>query len=187
MSIVINLYGGPGTGKTTTATRIFSNLKSAGVNAEYVQEYVKQWAWEDRVPGKYDQFYFFGKQLRREYSLFKNVNTIITDSPVSLCAFYSNMLGGEEQGSLFVKMAQEFYKEVEKDGHDYVHVWLNRVKPYNEKGRFQTEDQAKEIDTKLKEFLKDKFGVNFIEIDGTNEAADNFSNVLLQTKVMVRK
>lgn len=34
MTIIINLSGDPGSGKSTGATRIFSNLKLKGINAE---------------------------------------------------------------------------------------------------------------------------------------------------------
>lgn len=109
MNLVINLYGGPGTGKSTTAAWLFALLKARGINAEYVQEYVKQWAWEERQPVKYDQFYFFGKQSRKEYSLFKNVDVIITDSPVSLSSYYAKLFGTKGQAALFVNMVQEYY------------------------------------------------------------------------------
>lgn len=48
MTKVINLYGGPGTGKSSTAGMLFAHLKLRGVNCEYVQEYAKDAAWEGR-------------------------------------------------------------------------------------------------------------------------------------------
>lgn len=38
---VINLYGGPGTGKSTTAAMLFAKMKLAGFNCEYVPEFAK--------------------------------------------------------------------------------------------------------------------------------------------------
>ncbi len=40
-TIAINFYGGPGTGKSSMAAAIFSNLKNEGINAELVTEYAK--------------------------------------------------------------------------------------------------------------------------------------------------
>lgn len=164
MSVVINLYGGPGTGKSTTAAGLFSALKTAGKNAELIQEYVKQWAWEKRVPVAYDQFYIFGKQARKEYTLFGQVDTIVTDCPVSMCAFYGWMYGGEEQAELFKGMVKTYYNLVGRD-HQYLHIWLNRKKAYNPKGRFQTEEQARQIDVDMKAYLETECGLTFITLD----------------------
>ena len=43
---IVNLYGGPGTGKSTTAAALFAEMKIRGVNCEYIQEYAKDKAWE---------------------------------------------------------------------------------------------------------------------------------------------
>src|SRR5512133_3821784 len=88
-TLVVNLWGGPGTGKSTTAAFLFALLKQKGYNAELVREYVKEWAWEKRQPGPLDQFYFFGKQSRRESLLYGKVDFIVTDCPVMLSAFYA--------------------------------------------------------------------------------------------------
>lgn len=180
MALVINLYGGPGTGKSTTATGVFSALKKAGVNAEYVSEYVKQWAWEDRKPVNYDQFYFFGKQARKEYSLFKNVDVIITDSPISLCAYYAELFGTKGQSKLFKDMTKTFYEMVSNDNHEYIHIWLNRVKPYNPKGRFQTAEEALEIDSSMKELMKDDLNINLLTFDGNEIGEQKIVELVLK-------
>jgi tRNA uridine 5-carbamoylmethylation protein Kti12 len=81
---IINLYGGPGTGKSTSAAYLYYILKAEGHNVELVREYVKDWAWEGRQISTYDQIYFLGKQVRRESLLYGKVDWIITDSPVMM-------------------------------------------------------------------------------------------------------
>jgi len=171
MTIIINLYGGPGTGKSTTSADLFAQLKREGVNAELVSEYVKQWAWERRKPVNYDQFYFFGKQSRKEYSLFDQVDVVVTDSPVPICAYYAKAFGTPKQAELFVEMTKVYYQMCENDGHTHVHYFLNRVKPYNPSGRFQTEAQAKQIDFEMKLFLVDSLGLSLTYIDADQFAA----------------
>ena len=39
MKFIINICGGPGTGKTTITSLVFGNLKTKRYNIEYVQEY----------------------------------------------------------------------------------------------------------------------------------------------------
>ena len=40
-TLLVNLYAGPGAGKSTGAAYIFAKLKMAGVDCEYVSEYAK--------------------------------------------------------------------------------------------------------------------------------------------------
>ena len=44
--IVINLLGGPGSGKSTIAYDLAGYLKKIGVNCEYISEFVKQRVYE---------------------------------------------------------------------------------------------------------------------------------------------
>ena len=81
---IINLYGGPGTGKSTSAAYFYYLLKAQGKNVELVREYVKDWAWEGRKISTYDQIYFLGKQVRRESMLYGKVDWIVTDSPIMM-------------------------------------------------------------------------------------------------------
>lgn len=46
MTIYVNLYGGPGSGKSTTAAGVVSQLKLLSINAELVTEYAKDLTWE---------------------------------------------------------------------------------------------------------------------------------------------
>ena len=39
--MIINLFGGPGTGKSTGAAYIFAKLKMCGVNCELITEFAK--------------------------------------------------------------------------------------------------------------------------------------------------
>ena len=184
MALVINFYGGPGTGKSTTATALFSLLKSNDINAEYVSEYAKQWAWEERKPISYDQFYFFGKQSRREYSLFNNVDVIITDSPVSLCSYYAAMFGKGNQPQVFNDMIKCYYAMTKEDGHTYVHIWLNRKKKYNPKGRFQNEEEAKKIDKKMLSLLPKALNLKFVKFDADKTASKNIFKYLKDKKLI---
>ena len=63
--IVVNLFAGPGSGKSTTCAGVFSKLKLAGVNCEMALEYAKDKVWENSLDVLDDQIYVFGKQLHR--------------------------------------------------------------------------------------------------------------------------
>ena len=69
-TLLVNLYAGPGAGKSTGAAYIFAKLKMAGVDCEYVSEYAKDRVWQD------DQF-----PLK---------HVIVTDSPIAIGAMYTD-------------------------------------------------------------------------------------------------
>ena len=89
MTILINLFGQPSAGKSTTSAELFAKMKYLKLDVELCQEWVKKWAWEGRVPNKYDQYYISGKEIHQQSRLFGKVEYIISDSPVFLGSFYN--------------------------------------------------------------------------------------------------
>lgn len=162
---VLALYGGPGSGKSTTAASIFAHLKQEGINAELVTEYVKGWAWTDRKIGPLDQFYLFGKQLHRESNLYGRVDVLVTDSPIGVSAYYANKYAAPEIGAAMI--ANHAAVRAQRLA-DYVDVALVRTKAYNPKGRYETEEQARLIDGEMRSFMTDKLGIKFHECGTTD-------------------
>ena len=88
--LLINLFGGPGAGKSTGAAYIFSKLKMAGVNAELVTEFAKDKVWEGNKEVFKNQAYIFGKQYFKISRCADKVDVIITDSPLLLSIVYND-------------------------------------------------------------------------------------------------
>jgi hypothetical protein len=153
MSTIINLYGGPGTGKSTSAALLFYLLKNQKADVELVREYVKDWAWEGRKISTYDQLYFLGKQVRKESMLYGKVDWIVTDAPIMLSIYYAMEYCPVGVSEAVRAATLAYYRQAAEDGHKHVHVFLKRTKPYNPKGRFQNEAQAKDIDVHLRRML----------------------------------
>ena len=173
MTIVVNFFCGAGGGKSSMSTGVFSELKWLGVNAEYVPEYCKMMVWEERPAIFQNQNYIFGKQHYNIQRLIGKLDVVITDSPILLSAFYNNKT--EENETFNQHVLNEFNK------FDNINYFIERVKPYNPKGRFQTEEQAKQDDIYLKELL-DKFGVSYQIIKGEKASTEIIAN---QIKSMV--
>jgi deoxyadenosine/deoxycytidine kinase len=157
---IINLYGGPGVGKSTSAAYLYYLLKSAGDNVELVREYVKDWAWDNRKFNAYDEIYFLGKQVRHESMLFGKVDWIVTDAPVYMTAYYASLYCSAKLAHGVLEAAQAFYQEAKDEGHQHLHIYLMRNKPYKADGRYQTEEQAIGVDVGVAEMLN-KFDVPF--------------------------
>ena len=79
--IIVNLFGGPGTGKSTTAAGVFAKLKMQNINCELVQEFAKHVVWRGNFTTLNNQLYIFAKQHDRLFHLKDKVDIIITDSP----------------------------------------------------------------------------------------------------------
>lgn len=143
--LLINLFGGPGTGKSTGAAYIFSQLKMAGVNAELVTEFAKDKVWEENKEVFKNQAYIFGKQYFKISRCADKVDVIITDSPLLLSIIYNdNPILGDSFNETVKNVFSSF------NSMNYI---LSREKEYNPIGRNQTEDEAKEVDIQVKELL----------------------------------
>jgi hypothetical protein len=178
---IINMYGGPGCGKSTSAAYIYYLLKSQGENAELVREYVKDWAYESRKFSAYDEIYFLGKQVRHESMLFGKVDWIVTDAPVYMTAYYASLYCSPQLAHGIAQAAQAFYKQAEDDGHQHMHVMLKRIKPYQADGRYQSEEQALNIDRGVADMLA-KFHVPVINSAPEEAALIDILEVLRLTR-----
>lgn len=155
MTTIINCYGGPGTGKSTSAAFLYYLLKSQGKNVELVREYVKDWAWEKRHVGTYDQIYLLGKQSRRESMLYGKVDWIVTDSPVLMGMYYAQLYCPLSVSEGVRTLTLAYYRQAAEDGHVHRHVFLKRSKEYVAAGRYQTEEEARGVDQGVRRMLTD--------------------------------
>lgn len=174
MKKIICLYGGPGTGKSTTCAGVFYKLKLMGFNAEMNREYVKNWVWEKRDIKPGDQTYIFAKQSRFErVYMDAGMDFIITDSPLILTHFYGLKYDELEQKYNTSLMMLENHHGICKDkGYKVDHFFLERTKVYNPSGRLQTEEEAKKIDTEILDLLH-QFDIKYKTIEANEKAADN--------------
>jgi hypothetical protein len=171
MTTVINLFGGSGCGKSTTAASLFSRMKLAGTHVELVREYVKYWAWNDRKIREWDQLYLLGKQSAYESMLYGKVDYIVTDSPILLAGVYQEFRSNGED-SYVSNAAQAFMAHAEEQGVTYKNFFLKRNKPFDPRGRYETENQAKEVDRFVYDYLCKYSGFKPIEISGPDEYRD---------------
>lgn len=152
MTMVINLFGGSGIGKSTTAAKIYARLKDMGIQTELVREYVKHWAWNNREVGEYDQLYLLGKQSQAEAQLYGKVDVIVTDSPVLLAGVYAKFRWNGV-ADYVDQAAKSFVRHAEKNGTGHLNFVLQRDKPFNPEGRYETEEQARQIDSFILDYL----------------------------------
>lgn len=144
-TLIVNLFGAPGCGKSTLAAALFSELKKAGFNAELVTEYAKDKVYEKNQTVFQNQIYILGKQSYRISRLDRQVDVVITDSPILLSAIYNPEDDIQaELEALVVKMFQSYWS---------FNVLLKRGFPYQTDGRIHTERQSDHIHEQLVNLL----------------------------------
>lgn len=171
-TIIVNLYGGPGTGKSSGAAYIFAKLKMAGVDTEYVTEFAKDKVWEGSQKVFKCQFYITGKQTFRVSRCFGEVDVIVTDSPIRLGKIYADRIGRTQLGLACVEEADQYRGNT-------IEIFLERVKPYNPNGRNQTEEESKEIDKTIRKML-DEQGVPYAVMRGDESGYDQVFEHVMQ-------
>lgn len=170
---VVNLFGGPGSGKSTFAARMFTLMKMRGLSVELITEYAKDVTWEQRTPILSDQLYLTAKQNRRVMRLMDHdVDFAVTDSPILLSSVYAQLNGNVMYDSL-VPLIREVY-----NSYDNISILLSRTVEYSTLGRSQTESEAVTIDTAVINELS-AAGVQCIVIDPTTITDDGIFELLL--------
>lgn len=175
--IVINLTGAPGAGKSTGAAIVFAALKKLGVNCELVCEFAKDKTWENNLKALSCQEYVFGKQSYRLARCRDDVDVIITDSPLPLSIIYNTNPAIEDS---YKKLVMDVFNT-----YNNVNFYVTRVKPYNPKGRNQTELESDGIATKLKN-LYQELNIPYETINGDDTGyqyiIDTVYNLLQKTE-----
>lgn len=159
---IINLYGGPGCGKSTVAAGLFYELKCLGFECELTGEYAKDRTWDNNPEVLDNQPFIFGQQLHRIWRLNNKVQFIICDSPILLSILYS-----KEKSELFEQfVVEQYYK------YNNINFILNRTVRYDPIGRNQTEDEALQLDNNLL-FILNKYNIDYSIIDGDSKQKVN--------------
>jgi hypothetical protein len=169
-TLVVNLFAGPGAGKSSIRAGIFHELKRRSIECEEAYEFAKDLVWEKRDYTFEDQIYLFAKQYHRIFRLLGQVDVVITDCPILLTPVYDK----EKRASLEQLVVEEHLKMWSYN------VFLHRVKSYNPKGRLKTHTEAKarEIDRDVADVL-DKHNIPFEVFDGNEEGKDSIVKKIL--------
>lgn len=133
---IINLFGASGSGKSTTAMGLTYFLRLGGYKVEYVNEYAKDLVYEESTHKLKHQLYVFAKQLKKQDVLLnKDLDYIVTDSPILLSYFY-----GEKYNTNLVG-----FKELVMNSftaQDNINFFIKRNVPFDPSLRLQDEAES---------------------------------------------
>lgn len=168
-TLIVNFFGGPGSGKSTMCANVFSELKWNNVNCEITTEYAKELCWEETTATLDNQIYVFAQQHHRIFRLLNKVQVILTDSPIILSCVYDS----SKNQYLRDLVLTEYNK------WNCYDIFLERKKNYNPSGRVQkTIEEASKIDTKILDFMIDN-EIPYQSLPGEKESVDKIVKNIL--------
>ncbi len=146
---VVNLFAGPGVGKSTTGAVLYGMLSMASYRAEYVPEFAKFLTWQKHEAALRDQLYLFAKQDHR-LEVLRNapLDFVIMDGPLPNSSLY---LKGRDYFPSFENLVMEVFASYEN-----VNFFLdrNRAVTYQQDGRNESPEEAQELCARTLELLE---------------------------------
>lgn len=160
-TIIVNLFGGPGCGKSTIAAGLFYELKCEGkYDCELVTEVAKDIIWDGNIELLKNQFFVFGNQYHRIWRLIGKVDIIICDSPFLLCHIYDNM-----KSSGLLMNVLENHKKLKN-----IDFFIDRLEiDFEENGRNYNFEESLKKDNEIKNML-DKYNIEYHVVNEENSS-----------------
>lgn len=144
--IMVNLFGAPGSGKSTTAAGVFHELKKRKRNCEYLQEFAKQKTWEGNHFSLGVQPYITAKQLYLQ-DMLRPLDIVITDGSILNGLIYLCKYVNEHFEAWLLSAHRQF---------DNLNVFIRRdvdFHGYETAGRSQSNERAAELEKEIKAML----------------------------------
>jgi len=155
-ALLVNLFGGPGTGKSTLAARLFHELKCAGIEAACPEEHAKLALWSGQPWLLDEQTILLGRTWETLHALCDKVEVIIVDSPILLCSVYA----GDREPTCFHELVLDMHRRT-----DRVNLLIGRdeTSGYSMNGRRENEQEARATDARIRSALH-TFGETFLGV-----------------------
>lgn len=171
-TIVVNLFGGPGRGKSALCAGLFYSFKKDGIDCEIAWEYAKGKVWEGSMGTLENQLYMFAKQQHQLFRLEGKVQVVITDAPLLISAVYD-----ETHDPVFLSLIESRFNR-----YTNLNYLLLDKFSYNENGRLQTESGSDLKHDEIIQLLRDKN----IEYTGINQSMpDTCETILADVKAKI--
>lgn len=145
--IIVEFFGGPGSGKTTLASSAFSYYKRQAKSVEFTREYAQELIYEGREHLLPYQFVVAAGQYRKYKELeLSGANIVFSDTSLSLSKIYARP--GRIKKHL-IPLLDEAEKEFE-----IIKVFVQRKKPFDTQGRVHSEEESQQLDLEIIEKLQ---------------------------------
>jgi hypothetical protein len=167
MSKIINFFGGPGVGKSTQSSDLYSIMKKNNKSVELTFEFPKLIAWDGNFELINDQFFITANQHRNISRLYGKVDYIIVDSPIILGLVYKLKYSSNYPATFYDGSFDDFILSLFRK-YESINIFLNRGEnEFESSGRFQKQEESLSIDNEIKVMLNN-FKIDFIEFGVNN-------------------
>jgi nicotinamide riboside kinase len=141
-ALVVNIFGGPGTGKSTLASALFCALKQRHIETACPEEHAKLAIWSSQSWLLDHQPIILGRTWETIYALLDKVDVIIVDSPILLCSVYAR----DREPMCFHQMVSDIHKRTHR-----INLLIERDAKigYSTNGRRETEREARVVDERI--------------------------------------
>ena len=178
MSKIINIFGGPGIGKSSIAAGVTYKIKKNHISCDQPYEFPKLLAWDDNHSAIQDQLYVLANQHRGIVKSYGKVDYIVLDSPILLSLTYRNYYKGTEYpsslyGESFDKMVLDTFNQ-----YDNINIVLDRAEGvHNNDERYQNLEESKELDGVIENSLIEN-NIQFHKIKVDDDTVDNIIELI---------
>lgn len=164
---IVNIFGPPGAGKTTTAAELFVLYKKEGRRVSQIQEYATYLINSGRLRELIEeQGLIFEKQSHAQEISLGKFEYAITESPLVMSSFYA-----QNRPDLYSKLFHEsvFDKMTKFDNLNF-YVYKKNWDDYDVSGRIHTKEEAQAMEGELLGYLRSK-GLEVVEVPRNVEPA----------------
>jgi ABC-type dipeptide/oligopeptide/nickel transport system ATPase component len=172
---VINIIGGPGCGKSMFSAAIVLFLHLHGKTVETIPDHAKALVWQHNFEVLKNQYFIAQRQFEMLNLLDGQVQFLMTEGSLPQVLYYNEAY---EPNICDVAKTRAQILEWHRM-HDNINILVERgEKRYVRAGRFQEEEQARQVDRGLRE-LMDREGIAYTALAPDIEAINAFANTLL--------
>lgn len=168
-TLIVNLVGGPCSGKSTVAAQLFAELKKRNIVCELVPEYIKEEIYKENQTIPNNQLPLFGAEVYSLDNKIGKVDVIIHD------------------GSLLNNIV--YNQEKDQKLEDFIEYWFGKYNnlsffidrgdlKFEEYGRIHTQEQSLELDEIVRS-VHDYAGEPLITVD-TKTAVEQIIPIILE-------
>jgi hypothetical protein len=172
---IINIIGGPGCDKSLISSAIILYLHLRNKTVETIPDFAKSLVWQRNYEVLKNQYFIAQRQYEMLNLLDGQVQFLITECSLPQVLYYNESYAQNicDVGKTRAQILEWYHQ------HDNINIFVERGnKKYVHTGRFQNEEQAREVDQGLREMME-REKLDFTPLAPNVETINAFVQTLL--------